>query len=154
MAKLCYGGNMHLARRWEAGQSLENSIRAEVQKSRLPLLVRLHVLGDFYSVDYARMWIEELGVPVFGYTHHHPFSSIGRILHNAPWETISVRKSFKAGASKLGVMKSRGAVTVTEWAQAAQYDAIPCPVQTGDQASCATCGLCWNTERNIAFIQH
>lgn len=164
LAKVCYGGNMHLAKRWAPGPELEAALTYEAthyaklahrrgeSRYKLPL-IRLHVLGDFYSEAYARLWVDTWGLPVFGYSHHHHLTPIGRILYHAPWETFSIRKSFVAG-SEHGAVKKRGAVTVTDWEQAKTYDAIPCPVQTDDQATCATCGLCWNTERNIAFMTH
>lgn len=154
LAKSCYGGNMHLARRWRHGPALEGMIRAEVdQLQSLKPLVRLHVLGDFYSIPYARMWAEELEVAVFGYTHHHPFTSLGRYLAGADWTRFSIRKSFDKTAG-IGAVKRKGAVTIDTPDEAKAFDAIVCPVQTGAQASCATCGLCWNTEQNIAFLRH
>jgi hypothetical protein len=33
-------------------------------------------------------------------------------------------------------------------------DAIICPEQINRTESCSTCGLCWQTARRIAFIQH
>lgn len=33
-------------------------------------------------------------------------------------------------------------------------DLIPCPVQTGKTECCATCALCWQTERKIVFLAH
>ena len=33
-------------------------------------------------------------------------------------------------------------------------DAIICPQQIGKTSSCSTCGLCWQSRKRIAFIQH
>lgn len=33
-------------------------------------------------------------------------------------------------------------------------NSIVCPEQLGRTAACATCGLCWTTRRNIAFLEH
>lgn len=33
-------------------------------------------------------------------------------------------------------------------------DAILCPAQTGATDCCATCVLCWQSERSIAFRPH
>lgn len=154
LASVCYGGNMHLAHRYAHGEALENAVRGQVAAIGAgSMLVRLHVLGDFYSLAYARMWAEELDVPVFGYTHHHPFTTMGRYLFSHPWERFSVRKSFRHGAG-IGAVPRRGAVTIDLPEQAAAHDAIICPVQTGAQKDCAHCGLCWNTEQNIAFLTH
>jgi hypothetical protein len=47
-------------------------------------LVRLHVLGDFYSVDYAELWAEALeaypALHIFGYTARDPQSDIGQVV--------------------------------------------------------------------------
>lgn len=152
LADVCYGGNMPFARRWAHGEALERTLRYQVPRLPGKVLLRLHVLGDFYSVPYTEMWTTELGVPVFGYTHHSPSSPIGRAIMSAPWENFAVRFSWKAGHS--GAQKRRGAVTITEDSQAEDHDAIICPVQTNKAESCATCGLCWNTQRNIAFRSH
>lgn len=29
-----------------------------------------------------------------------------------------------------------------------------CPEQIGRTRCCATCGLCWNTTKNVAFVEH
>ncbi len=31
---------------------------------------------------------------------------------------------------------------------------IPCPAQTGATDCCATCALCWQSDRSIAFKRH
>lgn len=152
MADICYGGNMHLARRWKEGPLLESAIRRRISKARTGSLVRLHVLGDFYSVEYARLWMDQRRVSTFGYTHRPPNSPIGRVIKNAPWEHHSIRFSWRAGAP--GAQEKRGAVSVSSWDQAKEYDAIPCPQQSDPKVSCASCGLCWNTEQNIAFKEH
>lgn len=155
LASVCYGGNMPFARRWVAGPELEQALRRQVGTMTGRPLVRLHVLGDFYSADYARLWAEELQADVFGYTHHQPGSEVHGILAAAGWDRMAIRTSWKAGNDEHAVPE-RGAVTIPvgEPEAAERYDAIICPEQTGNARSCATCGLCWNTTRNIAFIAH
>jgi hypothetical protein len=29
-----------------------------------------------------------------------------------------------------------------------------CPEQTGKTECCATCGACWATDKNVAFMRH
>ena len=33
-------------------------------------------------------------------------------------------------------------------------DAFVCPEQTGRVDGCGKCGLCWNKDKNVAFIEH
>jgi len=33
-------------------------------------------------------------------------------------------------------------------------EAIACPAQTGGTDCCATCALCWNSQRSISFRRH
>lgn len=152
---------MHLARRWKHGPELTEAIRYSAKRvldlKRKPFL-RLHVLGDFYSLEYAKLWFEEIGIPMFGYTHHRPDSEIGSYLASLPWSKFSIRFSWRADVSP--PLNKRGAVTVEAdtpekfEAEAARFNAIPCPVQTGKSSNCVTCMLCWETERNIAFKKH
>ncbi|MEH6723212.1 MAG: hypothetical protein V7686_06800, partial [Qipengyuania sp.] len=37
---------------------------------------------------------------------------------------------------------------------ASDPDAVMCPAQTGATDCCATCTLCWQSERSIAFGRH
>lgn len=159
----CYGNAMQYARRWQPGPDLEAALRDEVPewcaKNRL-VLVRLHVLGDFYSMDYLRLWVELLdenpGLHVFGFTAHGPETEIGsgiqRVRAEMP-ERFAIRFSnltgrwgsfvlpFPTDANRIG-------------------DAIVCPEQrsslglTRPGIHCGSCGLCWSTDRPIAFIAH
>lgn len=149
LADRCYGGNMNMARRWT---DVEDAVRRETTSR---MLVRLHVLGDFYSLDYARVWGEQIVAPTFGYTRRRPGESdgIGDYLSSLPWSRHSIRQSW-AHAPGRTLVRRRGAVTVARAAEAAEHDAIVCPEQTGAARNCASCGLCWNTERNIAFLEH
>ncbi len=160
---ICYGGNMHLAVRWKHGPELEQAIGNQLQsiarsREKLDPLLRLHVLGDFYSDRYARLWFEEWDVPIFGFTHHHPLSLIGKRVFAQDWDRFSLRWSWRA--DRKPPISRHGAVTVKAktdaefQVQAKRFDAIPCPVQTGRAKSCASCALCWQSERNIAFREH
>lgn len=56
----CYGSNMQYARRIEHGPEFERLLLAELEAKQRAhpagFVVRLHILGDFYSVDYANLW--------------------------------------------------------------------------------------------------
>lgn len=79
----CYGGGMQFARRWKHGPELEARIADEVAAACAvgPVLVRLHVLGDFYSVEYVELWWELLNrhpnLHAFGFTAWGPDTEIG-----------------------------------------------------------------------------
>ena len=72
----CYGNGMQLARRHRHGPDLELAVHGELvdlqEEHPDGFVVRLHVLGDFYSVDYVKVWerwLDEFpALHVFGYT--------------------------------------------------------------------------------------
>lgn len=151
----CYGNRMHMARRWKHGPELEarldeglEGLQANHQRG---FVLRLHILGDFYSPEYVELWRAWLkkfpALNVFGYTAWGVGTPIGQAiatLRNNRWDRFSVRTSgAKAGARTL-------VVTAADKAG----DAIVCPAQTDDTTSCATCGLCWHTRKPVAFLEH
>ncbi|MBL4641563.1 MAG: hypothetical protein JKX86_07050 [Verrucomicrobiales bacterium] len=153
----CYGNNMQAAERMVGGAELEAMIEAELraldQAHPEGFLVRLHVLGDFYSIEYVEFWqrmLEELpALHVFGFTAHDPASAIGRavslVAFDCGWERFAMR--FSGAPHEL-----RAARVVEPGAR--DHDAVMCPAQTGATDCCATCTLCWQSERSIAFGRH
>jgi len=151
----CYGNQMWMARRWTAGPALEDTLEYElaVLQARHPrgFVVRLHILGDFYSVDYVERWRAWLtrfpALNVFGYSAWPVSTLIGQAvasLRDAQWERFAVRTS---GASE-------GPRTIVIANEAGAGAAIICPAQTGRSANCSTCALCWHSTRAIAFLEH
>jgi hypothetical protein len=150
----CYGNNMHAAQRIAAGDLLEDQIDRELAALQEAhpggFLVRLHVLGDFYSVEYVDAWACFLALypalHVFGFTAHPVDTPIGAALNRlveADWNRFAVRFSGRPGP-----------VRASRIAGDADSDAIPCPAQTGATTCCATCALCWATDRSISFRRH
>lgn len=144
----CYGNAMHWSTRWRPGPDLEDALEEELclLNDRHPggFVVRLHVLGDFYSQHYVAMWRLWLmlfpALNVFGYTAWPPGSEIGAevdALSATMWDRFAVRFSLSG-------MPER----------ATGPDGIVCPAQTGATECCATCALCWQTTRNIRFLDH
>ena len=154
----CYGNNMPFAHRLEHGPELEARLEIEVadkcrkaaEKGR-KVLIRLHVLGDFYSAEYVYLWdrlfAENPNLNVWGYTHVTPEDNyrIYKALHRmridwgnrwaVRWSDTGMR--FSANSEKLG---TRG---------------IVCPEQEGKTAACTTCSLCWDApDKNIIFRTH
>lgn len=151
----CYGNGMQAAERIVAGADLIAALRVEIATlaARHPagFMVRLHVLGDFYSPEYVDFWREMLikhpAVHIFGFTARLPGTEIGDAL--APliaeqWNRFAVR--YSGGGQAL---KSSEVIGVGETSSA-----ILCPAQTGATDCCATCALCWQTDRSIAFRRH
>lgn len=156
----CYGNKMNWSRRIEHGAELERRLAYEVSMlaAQHPrgFVVRLHVLGDFYSVRYVRLWIDLVrqhgALRVYGYTARDPLSDpIGVLLDKASfsmWGRFAIRFS--------GRMRSeRSTVTYYETPTTPMVGGcVVCPAQTGRSDCCGTCGLCWQTTRNIAFLVH
>ncbi len=153
--RACYGNRMWMARRWQAGAELETQIEAELailqRKHPRGFVIRLHLLGDFYSVEYVKLWQSWLNkfraLNVFGYTAWDTGTEIGlavATLRNDRWDRFSVRTSgAKSGVRTFVVPKIEDA-----------GEAILCPAQLNQTDSCATCGLCWHSKEPIAFLAH
>lgn len=150
----CYGNNMGHAKRYEHGPGLEKQIWRELSALQYlhpdGFVVRLHLLGDFYSVSYVDLWRAALdhfpALRVFGYTAWKSDSPIGHAVNhvrNRQWERFAIRTSDG----------ERGPRAVTFIAKPPK-DAIPCPAQSGKTSNCSSCALCWATKRPIAFKAH
>lgn len=150
----CYGNHMQAAKR-QSTLGLIGVLASQLGDLSRDhpggFVVRLHVLGDFYSVEYVEQWARWLrhfpALRVFGYTAWRPATPIGKRigeLRDAHWDRFAIRTSA-------GNEEPR-AIVVDAAEQAG--DAILCPVQTGKTASCGTCSLCWSTRRDIAFLRH
>lgn len=156
----CYGNNTPFARRWKHGEKLEWRIEREIAAIELDhpdgFVIRLHNLGDFYSIQYVRMWAMLLarhdGLRIFGYTAHNdpdtdPIAyEIAMLVRADQWDRFCIR--FSNGDA------NRCTTKTIEHHRAAPLGSIICPAQTGKTASCSTCALCWQTTRKIAFLRH
>jgi len=165
----CYGNNMSLAIRWRHGQPLEAAIKHQIashfdRRRPKPLLVRLHVLGDFYSMAYLEMWAQLIDeyplLHVFGFTAWPSDSPIGagikRIREAAP-DQFAVRTSGESGAM--------GSWTI-DWPTEKRFVRINgdtgmvCPEQrdandTGQREKhCGNCAACWQSDVPVVFIEH
>lgn len=156
----CYGNNMPFARRVDhTDPSFLERLEAEIAtllavRGRRGVLVRLHVLGDFFSTDYVDFWRQMLdkhpNLAVWGYTARHWFTDpIGvdidalNVLYRGRWY---VRFSNTE-------LECNGTVPIQTPDQCPP-EAFICPEQTGRVKSCATCGACWSTPKNVAFLEH
>lgn len=161
--RTCYGNGMQLAKRWQHGPELMAAIIADVERltgEHGRILVRLHTLGDFYSVGYVALWENLLelfpGLHCFGFTAWDQDTDIGaEIEHvrNRFGRRFSIRHSGRSG--------DWGSFTIdfpTE--RKTLGDAIVCPEQrdamngTGQRRHCGNCGVCWSTIDPIVFVEH
>jgi len=152
----CTGNHMPLARRYSASTALERRLAKELAGLQIDhpkgFVVRLHMLGDFYSLRYVALWEEWLAkfpaLHVFGYSARLPGDPIGRAvaaLRDKSWDRFAVRTSG-------GCEGPRTMVSANPYP-----GAITCPAQTGGTSHCGSCGLCWAPaarHRTINFLPH
>lgn len=158
----CYGNGMQMARRHRItdidlfSTFLEDEIRTILADPIDGLLVRLHVLGDFPSVEYVAMWADLLGehdrLACYGYTHWR--GEIGDAIESVKSrypDRFRIRWSSDKSVAD-------GAVVVTHVPTKKRIaEGLVCPAQTDATASCSTCGLCWEGHAkhdSIVFIKH
>lgn len=163
---ICYGNHasQFKAYRYRHGPDLESELERELfilsteAKTRRGFVVRLHALGDFYSVDYVQRWAEWLvqfsALRCFGYTAWRPDTEIGEAvlkLAEAQWDRFAIRLSngqddFRT-TSVIGFGDERPD----------PQTAIICPAETASeekQVCCGTCALCWTSDKRIVFVEH
>ncbi len=155
----CYTNHMPFTKRLRHGQALIERIERELNEltKQFPegIVIRTHISGDFWSVGYVRQWVRWLrtfsNLRVFGYTAHPSHSRIGSEIKTVTdrwWSRFSVRFSNSA-------LTTRSANTIHyEPRVPVVAEGIVCPAQTDRTEACGTCGLCWGSERNIAFVAH
>lgn len=166
----CYGNNMHHPRRWAAGPELESSLRIEVAEAceaNELVLIRLHILGDFYSWEYVCLWAELLdtheGLHVFGFTAWAPETKIGGAiarLRSVYPDRFMIRHSGTSGKWGSFTLPVRPDPEIDGGWPKEIGDAIVCPEQrdpylkTPRARHCGNCAACWSTDRPIAFVEH
>jgi len=155
----CYGNHMPWAKRVDhttddflprLEQEIEDLLAV---RGRAGILVRLHALGDFYSVDYVRFWrmllMRHKRLAVYGYTARDVDSDIG-------WAIRGLAADFRERAMirfSNAAWPLMATVPITRPEQCPP-NAFVCPEQTGRTQACATCAACWGTPKNVAFIAH
>lgn len=153
----CYGNNMPFADRFDhTTPGFLRALALEIDKLcrvKKGVLIRLHALGDFYSLPYVGFWADQLNrhpnLALFGYTAHPADSPIGQALlmlnfvHSSrAWFRISNGGQDRDCTVTIGNPESR------------PKNAFICPEQTGNSACCAVCAVCWSTRKNVAFLEH
>ena len=157
----CYGNNMPFATRysvndWEAfTDRLEYEVATLLEKHKQGILVRLHVLGDFFSSDYIRFWDGLLcyygeRLSIYGYTAHTPKSNRGRQitkLNQSYPDQCEIRFSHNGEYERLFDVRYAAQ-------ESFEGSSFTCPEQTDKVASCADCGLCWEATKTVRFLSH
>lgn len=144
---VCYGNNMPFAHRFDVTQDggLALMARLTVELDKLDVKhpngysVRLHILGDFFSVAYVDFWLEQLAtrplLHIYGYTHRQGAIK-ARI--DIGWAEYRGRFSIMQSDGEVGDEKPIALIETTKGA-----DKLPtCPQQTGKAEGCLDCGLC------------
>jgi len=152
----CYGNNMPFAHRYKNANIdlfLEKEIESLMQKHKEGIVIRLHVLGDFYSMDYVNFWQEMLmtypELCIFGYTGRLLSTDIGGAIH-----LLNLRFSdrFVVRYSRNNDSEGLGKWFAAEEGFDGKY--FDCPEQSGKVANCASCGLCWMAPKTVRFTTH
>ena len=154
----CYGNSMHWPRRHRHGPELEMGIRLELrdlaEKHPLGFVVRLHVLGDFYSQNYVGVWIKLLAdhdaLHIFGYT--------ARAGDDIAEAVVNMNKIFPDRcAIRFSGTEIKPGAAVVVMSDVPQPGAFICPAETSKTECCSTCGLCWAEaarDKAVLFILH
>lgn len=165
--EICYGNGMQLARRHRIGDADAFFDRLGFEIGELldehdGLLVRLHVLGDFPSLEYVSFWADALEenerLACYGYTHRLTTAWGGDEIGDAI-DALKTRfpDRFRIRWSS-PVARPDGAVVTGKIPTAPRTsDGIVCPAQTDATACCASCGLCWEPAARhdtIVFVKH
>lgn len=150
----CYGNGMLFAHRFEHGPKLTRKLESELEelsrKHPKGFVVRLHVLGDFYSTKYVDFWqmamVRFQNLHVYGYTARLPNTVIGKSI-------AFVRMMFP---ERWWIRYSSNEVTDNAIFATSTFATghIVCPEMQGKTESCLTCGLCWSITKPIHFPTH
>jgi hypothetical protein len=175
-AASCYGDNMRWAIRYSFSPALLTAIESQVAElaSAGPVLVRLHVLGDFPTVRYVMFWhrllVKYPNLRIYGYTHRDRTDPIGLTIDEYlnRYERCAILLSGNDRTREWNRPHASTFATFTDPAfnnQRANRPQLPylvrCPEQLtktttrGDGVNCASCGLCMRQYgSDIGFSAH
>ena len=176
----CYGNNMMFAVRYNADDDLIAAIESDLAfyqaKHPKGFLVRLHVLGDFYSVAYVAQWAKWLGMfPalfIYGYSanQYDAIDSNERAIGQAILSlrmACGIRFAVRFSGSYTDEFAALSADDDRALELLDDKQAFVCPTQiskeTGKLAKkdeetlvpdCGACGLCWQAPKPVVFLTH
>ena len=154
----CYGNNMPFAHRFSIEgltDKLETELASLIDRHPLGIVIRLHVLGDFYSIGYVEFWEDMLfkypTLCLFGYTGRESELGIGQAiwLMNTRYDQRCV---IRYSRNKPYFSPETNHLYAAE--ESFEGSSFDCPEQTGKVKSCADCGLCWTTNKTVRFLSH
>ena len=150
----CYGNNMPFAHRFDTVglmEKIESDIEFFLAKHKHGIMVRLHVLGDFYSTEYVLFWermlLENPKLAIFGFTARE--DKIGRAVN-----LLNIRFSDRCVIRTSSNKESSGISNIYAANESFEGNSFTCPEQTGKVKSCADCGLCWTAPKTVRFLSH
>ena len=157
----CYGNNMPFAHRisHENQNLLQKRIYNELLNSTNQLLlIRLHVLGDFFNVKYVKFWSIMLNtfknIAIYGYTANNINSKI-ELSRDIAKEIIKLNYSKHSHIRFSNDLNNPFSANSYDIVKPVKGKSILCPVQENKTANCGTCGLCWNQKtQSIIFKTH
>ena len=157
----CYGNNMPFAHRisHEDQNLLQKRIYNELLNSTNQLLlIRLHVLGDFFNIKYVKFWSIMLNtfknIAVYGYTANNINSKI-ELSRDIAKEIIKLNYSKHSHIRFSNDLTNSFSANSYDVVKPVKGKSILCPVQENKTANCGTCGLCWNQKtQSIIFKTH
>ena len=159
----CYGNNMPFAHRFSTvglTEKLNKEIDLLMDKHIAGIVIRLHVLGDFYSESYVRFWESQLKkhplLCIFGYTARKDDNIAHAIWRMNDPDRCVIRHSGNKDYD--GKLVTTQEAFKENWSYAADESfegkSFDCPEQTGKIKDCASCGLCWITTKTVRFATH
>lgn len=156
----CYGNHMPFAQRYKINgleEKLEHEITYLTFKHKHGILIRLHVLGDFFSVNYVSFWKRMLkkysSLAIFGYTAREEYSDIGKGISDINLTFLN-RSDIRFSNNK--EYEGKDSKNQNTYAAPESFDgnSFLCPEQIGKVEDCANCGLCWITKKTVRFRTH
>jgi hypothetical protein len=144
---------MQAAERIVAGAGLRGALWGELQALQAAhpagFMVRLHILGDFYSIDMSRS-----GRALAAFRRCHVFGFTAHPRGRSDRRGVERRWLGRLEPVRDPILRRGRRRTARVRGSARDPDAITCPAQTGKTECCATCALCWQSDRSISFIAH
>lgn len=144
----CFANNMAFAHRIDHTHpeflpKLDSEIAGLTARYRHGVVIRPHVIGDYFSPEYAQFWMDQVdrhkNLHLFGFTHWARDSAVGQIISRGnESDRVWIRFSDQGGEMSANV----------------EGEGFQCPEQTGLTESCLTCGACWSTTRAVRFKHH
>ena len=159
----CYGNNMPFAHRMSSKNELLLTTRIHndiINLKGKKALIRLHILGDFFSVQYVLFWDMILklypNIAIYGYTANSLNSNI-ELSKSIAEKIILLTKLYKKRFSIRFSNDLENCFSANSFdiVKPIKGKSILCPVQEDKTLNCGTCGLCWeSTKRQIIFKTH